>query len=645
MATTPIHIGYRIGPFVLDLRSGELTKNGRRIRLQEKPRSLLVAFAERPGEVINRTELHERLWPDDTFVDFEDGLNTAMRKLREALDDDPQVPQYIETVRGRGYRFVATVETVSGMEDNRQGPQGVSGEPTILIDTSEHFHPVSSAAVATRSRNFDWKVISATVLACAVLATAIVLGTRWRKAHGPVISVAVLPFSNMTGDPSRDYIVNGITEELIARLGQLRGNRLRVIAPTSALTYVNTTKSAKQIGQELRVQYLIEGSLQQQGADVRVAVNLVRVNDQSRLWANTYDGDLSDLFEFETTVADSVGHALSLSVPSMPPIEYRPGKFEAHDAYLKGLYFASQRSKSGFEQAIENFSDAVAIDPKYAAAYAQLASAYGLMGQYTWMNPKTASSQSWAAAEQALSLDPAQAQAHAALGFSMWYYDWDARDAEAEFRKAIVLDPSNVDAHHHYEQLLMTAGRFQEAEAQMHDALEVDPRSPILRTNLGWLYYYENRFPEAIQQLQSVIAEDPAFLSAHYKMWWAYSATGDDKDASQEFLWVIRHLTDPADENRIMRAYQQGGYRAALGEFATGSDTNYYGTNVDGARSLAFAGDQQGALRLLQAAYSAHEGWMLYVARDPAFSPLRKESKFQELVAAVKKGPDAEPAN
>jgi tetratricopeptide (TPR) repeat protein len=412
---------------------------------------------------------------------------------------------------------------------------------------------------------------------------------------------------------------------------------LRVIAPASAQIYANSSKPAQQIGRELNVQYLIEGSLEQQGANVRVAAQLVRVDDQSRLWANVYEGDLSDQFEFEASVADSVGHALSLHVPSLVRAEYRPGKYEAHDAYLKGLYFSSQRTKQGFEQAIESFSTAVSIDPKYAAAYAQLADTYNLMGQYSWMNPPDARSLALAAAKQALSLDSSLGEAHAALGFSYWYYQWDFPAAEAEFRKAIALEPDNVDAHHWYEQLLMTDGRFPEAEQQIQAALDVDPRSRILRTNLGWLYEYEGRFPEAIAQVRGVLEENPNYLNAHYKLWYIYSAMGDRAHATQEFKWVVQGIADSEHAAKILNLMQSEGYPAALREFGLGDDQQYYGSMADGARCLASLGDNAGAFRMLENAYRIHEGWMVYIQADPAFAAMRADPRFQQLVAEVRK--------
>ncbi len=629
-SSTSVKAGYRFGPFALDPRSGDLSRNGRPVRLQEKPRSLLLALVERRGELVGRRELHERLWPNDTFVDFEDGLNAAMSKLREALDDDSQSPKYIETVRGRGYRFVAEVEVIGETETLSPEPSvPLAPEPWPETPAMPPPFPAERMGLVTK--------IMAVMLSACIAAGGVLLFVRWRTAQARPVSIAVLPFANMTGDASRDYICNGITEELIVRFGHLAPGQLRVIAPASAQTYANSGEPAQQIGRELDVQYLMEGSLQQQGASIRVAAQLVRVDDQSRVWANVYEGDLSDQFAFEESVADSVAHVLPLRVPALTRAEYRPGKYEAHDAYLKGLYFFSQRTKQGFQQAIESFSNAVAIDPKYAEAYAQLADTYNLIGQYSWMNPRDARSLAWAAAEQALSIDPSLAEAHAALGFSYWYYQWDFEDAEIEFRRALVLEPANVDAHHWYEQLLMTAGRFHEAEQQMHAALDVDPRSRILRTNLGWLYEYEGRFAPAIQQVNGVLAENPNFLAAHYKLWYIYSAMGDQTHASEEFQWVVNAIADPAHRQKMQVLFRNQDYRAALREFALGDDMEYYGSIVDGARCLAAAGDSTGALRLLERAYQVREGWMVYVQADPAFAGLRADARFQQLINQVRR--------
>ncbi len=627
MGTAPLIRACRFGPYELNLRTGDLRKNGRHIRLQEKTRNLLIALVEQPGEIVTRAELRERLWPQDTFVDFEDGLNTAMRKLRESLSDTYQSPRFIETLRGRGYRFIATVELIPAGED--AAPDGNENDlPTSPAGDDE--------TNRTGSRALHWRTTIITILATsAVLAMLAFFAVRWRTSRPQRVSIAVLPLANMTGDASRNYLSNGITEELIVRLGQMGPDRLRVIAPTSAKTYGGTSKNVAEIGRELDVQYVIEGSLQQQGAVIRVVTQLVRTNDGARLWANSYDGDLGNLFELENNVADSVAHALTLKEPSLPSPGYMPARVEAHDAYLQGLYSLSERSRSGFAQALNSFGQAVAIDPKYAAAYAELAVTYDLMGQYNWMSSENARNLGYAAAEQALSLDPEQAEAHASLGFSLWFYRWDGAAAEQEFRKAIALSPQNVDAHHWYAQLLMTDGRFDEAETQMQAALRLDPRSPILRTNLGWLYYFEGRNAQAIQELQDVIRTNPDFVTAHYKLWYAYSVAGDEGRAWPEFYWVYRWSSTSALKEQIAKAHQKDGIASAMKVFVAASNSDTEGSTVDGARCMMFAHDDAAALQLLERALDAHEGWLIFAAFDPAFSKLRNDARFKSVMSSV----------
>ena len=612
--TTPI-TGYRFDLFEVNLRAGDLTRNGRRIRLQEKPRSLLIALIERPGETLTRAELQKRLWPDETFVDFEDGLNTAIRKLRECLGDDSQTSKYIETIRGRGYRFIAKVESFTLRE-----PELTKPSPKL-----------SGRAITPW---LSWQRLTLLALSAAqLIGIGIFLFHAWSMPKR--VSVAVLPIQNMTGDPAREYFCTGLTEELIVRLGRLGDEQLRVIAPNSARSYANTSKSLQQIGKELNVDYLIEGSLQQDGNKMRLVVQLIHADDQSRLWTNIYDSDMSDKFAFESSVANSVGHALSLRVPSLSHVQYQPDKYEAHDAYLKGIYYLSLRSKVGFEQAIESLSNAVAIDPKYADAYALLATTYNLMGQYGWMDAETARSLGWASAQQSLSLDPTEVEAHDALGFSYWYYQWDMKNAEAEFNKALALSPENVNAHHWYGMLLMTEGRYAESEKNMKAALDDDPRSLTIRTNLGWLYYYEGHYQQSAAEYQKILTENPNFLGAHYKLWYVYSMMGDKEHAWQEFQWAVHSIAEPSEEMKVQSAYKIGGYNAALRAYTLKDDLSDYSI----PRCYAFSGDQSSALEFLQRAYQTHQPWLVYVPQDPAFAPLHADEHFQQITSVTEPKP------
>jgi TolB-like protein/DNA-binding winged helix-turn-helix (wHTH) protein/Tfp pilus assembly protein PilF len=619
----------RFGPFELDLQTGDLIRNGRVVALQGKPRSILIALVERGGTTVSRAELQMRLWPLETFVDFEDGLNTAMRKLRETLGDDPQNSRYIQTVRGLGYRFIAQVQEVEPALEPEKALE-TAKPAAAAVEAAQAVPAGADASTKPKTRRWILYAAGAVVLLLAI-GLSVILVRRHNAGVGR-ISIAVLPFANLTGDPARDYLSSGMTDELIARLDQLNSSQLRVIAPTSSRLYAGSNASPALIGQQLGVQYLIMGSLQQQGASVRLAVQLVRVSDQSRPWANTYDGDLSQQFEFESSVADSVCQELSIKVPALARTQYQPGKYQAHDAYLKGIFAMSQRSHDGLEQAVEDFSEAVSVDPRYAQAYAMLADTYNLMGQYNWETEQVARSQALGAARQALALEPDLPEAHAALGFSEWFYVWNPVAAEKEFKTAVALDPSSVNAHHWYAELLMTEGRFDEAEQQMGAALDVDPRSPILRTNLGWLHYFEGHTGQAIGEMEEVVRENPDFLTAHYKLGYAYSVAGDQANAWKEFQWVMRWDAGTVRTDSVAAAYRKGGYPAALEDYfsATRGDDRV-GSLVESARCAVFAGDLKGALDALETARRAHEGWIIFARKDPAFAALRGNARFEQL--------------
>lgn len=621
----------RFDEFELNLQARVLTRAGHPVLLNPRTFDLLVYLAARPQQLVTREELINALWPD-SFVD-DGNLSQHVFLLRKALTESGGSARIVRTVPGRGYEFTARVDSRAL----------VVPEPALPAQQDLQLHAAHSItrvvleeeteedAPRLRARHLGFVLGALAML--VVLAGAWVAKRAWFAAHSQPLSIAVLPFANRTGDVSQDYVSSGLADEVIGQLDRFPARQLRVIAPESAR--LDSAKPISQIGHELGVQYLLEGSLQQQGAYVRVSAQLVRVADQSRVWSSVYDGDPSDEFLFESSIADAVARAMSLHLPPLAQAAYRPEKFAARDAFLKGQYFFSQRTKAGLDRAVENFSNAVAIDSRYAAAYAQMASTYNLMGQYNWLPSASARSLGMAAAQQALSLDPSQPEAHAALGFSLWFYQWNPSAAEQEFRKALELDHANIDAHHWYAQMLMTSGRFPESEEQMRAALDIDPVSPILRTNLGWLSYFEGNFPRALQQMQEVLNANPNFEPAHYKLWYVYSAMGDRTRGLQEFFpWFVRALADPVQEQRYHDAYQHGGYDAALRACGTESSSNY-GSSVDGARCLLVARDPDGALTLLERARQNHEGWIIFVPLDPIFNPLHNDPRFQSIVQEV----------
>jgi TolB-like protein/DNA-binding winged helix-turn-helix (wHTH) protein/Tfp pilus assembly protein PilF len=650
----------KFGPYLVDLAAGEVRKNGSLIRLQEKPLRVLALLAERQGQLVTREELKKRLWPEDTFVDFETGLNTAVSKLRDALSDSAETPRYIETIPRRGYRFLVAVEKLDGII--KVGPAspvvatanpgaplsspagsveekaGLAGPISQAAASSLQGHPQNSSLIrAATAKPVNRKIIAAVSALILVLATGgyFLYKKFWNAAPDSAVSIVVLPFTNLTGDSTKEYLPDGVTEEMITSLARTEGGQLHVIARTSAMSYKLSHETVKQICAELGVRYALEGSVQSEGERLHVTAQLIRCEDQLHVWADTYEGDSGQILKFENNLTDSVARTLSLKLLTGKKPEYIPKNSLAHDAYLQGRYYLSLRSKEGFENALQSFGTALSEDSHYARAYAELAVTYNLMGQYNWISTNQAHGQGKAAALQAVAADPTLAEAHAAVGFNKWFYEWDSAGAEKELLQAIQLEPSNVDAHHWYAMVLMTSGRIDNAEKEMRIALALDPKALILRTNLGWVHYMGRQYPIAIQELQSVARDNPSFLTAHYKLWWTYSVTRDFPRAWEELKAIVHVISTPENERRILTTYEKEGYAASLHALSTSAGAVYAGSMVDAARCMNFAGDKTEALKFLQTAMNRHEGWMIFVESDPAFDLLRSEPEFSRMLQEV----------
>jgi len=643
---------YRFDEFELDPLRRTLVRNGTPVLISPKALEVLTYLVRHPGRVVTKDELLKAVWPD-SFVE-ESNLAQHISWLRKAFADKAGC---IVTVPGRGYQFAAEVHTQSCADllpDKTSGAvlvhavrqrthmvieessQELSPGPEAVITPSPSAPLDYSAARPAAPKARAWTIGVASVLAVGALVAAY-FGYK-KLANGPPhpVAIAVLPFTNLTGDRAKEYLSNGVTEEMINSLARSAGGHLRVIARTSSMAYKDTRKAVPEIARELGVQYVLEGSVQSEGNRLHVMAQLIRSSDQTHLWADTFDGDASQILEFESRLTGAVAHSLSLTLLAGATPEHTPVDSATHDAYLKGLFFLSQRSRAGLEHALESFAAATASDPHYGPAYAQLATTYNLMGEYGWTSSSYAHSLGKAAAEQAIAAEPSLGEAHAALGFSKWFYEWDAGAGEKELLRAIQLDPDSADAHHWYSQLLMTSGRFTEAEQQMHAALALDPKSFILRTNLGWLYYFERRYPLAIAQMKNVAGDAPDFVTAHYKLWQAYSVSGDETGAWSECQQLVRLLCKPEDEKKVLAAYQQGGYASALRTFGGISPGEYSGSGVEGSEYMIFAGDKARALDFLERAYRDRDGWMVFVPVDPAFDSLRGDSRFTRLLHEVR---------
>jgi TolB-like protein/DNA-binding winged helix-turn-helix (wHTH) protein/Flp pilus assembly protein TadD len=626
----------RFGPFSLDPQTGEVTHNGRRIRLQPQPSRILILLTDSPGRLVTREEIRVHIWGISTVADVDQSLNFAVRQIRAVLCDGADKPRYVETIAKRGYRFIAPVAEISTDREPAHPQQASAPNALYTGEVLPLVRPKATLSnrIFTGGRPRPHTVFFLVLVAVSLLSFVLLYRFRANFHYPSTSAIVVLPFVNLTGDPSLEYLSDGVTDETIARLARIDPTHLQVIARTSAMSYKGTHQTAQQIGNDLRVQYVVEGSVQREDGEIRVIAQLVRVSDQMHLWAQSYEGSQQQLLAFDKQISEAVADSLSIKSHDSRG-EYTPINSEAYNKLLQGMYSLSQRSQTGFEDALLNFGHAVELDPRYARAYAQLAVTYDLMGQYGWMKQVTASSQAEAAALQALALDDSLSEAHAALGFSDWFYNWNPIGAEKEFQRAIALDPSNVDAHHWYSQVLMTDGRTADAERQMNAALVLDPKSLILRTNLGWIHYTARQFPSAIGEMKRAVDQDPKFLAAHYKLWWTYSVIHDEPHAWQEFQIVIHAISSPEQAKTIRSAYEGGGYTAALKALSRSSDWNYYGNQIDGARCMMFSGDQKGALTRLISGIENHDGWMIFVPTDPAFEPLHSDPAYIRLMSQL----------
>jgi TolB-like protein/DNA-binding winged helix-turn-helix (wHTH) protein/thioredoxin-like negative regulator of GroEL len=493
------------GSFEVDLGSRELRRQGLKINLQDQPFRLLALLLERAGEVVTREELRDKLWPADTFVDFDHSLNTAVRKLREALGDSAETPRYVETLARRGYRFVAPVA-----EPGPTAPVAHSADADVASPS-----PPTTARLAPSARRV---VVLAAVLSSAAL-VAYWMGARPGPGSQPGrrLTLAVLPFDNLSGDADQEYLSDGLTEEMITQLGRLEPDRLRVTARSSTWKYKRAERDIDRLRRELGADYVLEGSLRRAGERVRVTTQLIQAVDQTDVWAETYERDLRDVLVLQSEVARAVARAIALTLTPDAQARLssaRSVRPESYEDYLGGRYFWNRRTEAALKQALGYFQRAIAADPDYARAYSGLADCYSALGASSIVGalpPRQAMPEAKAAARKALQIDGMLAEAHNSLAMVHLLYDWDLAASEREFRRALELDPDYTTAHHWYSHTLIVLGRTEESLAESKRALELEPLNLAIGVHLGWHYLYARQYDQAIEQFRKTLELDRPF--------------------------------------------------------------------------------------------------------------------------------------
>ena len=630
----PRRLGF--GVFEVDLRAGQLTKRGRRLRLQEQPFQVLAMLLERPGELVTREELRSRLWPS-TVVDFDHGLNKAISKIRDALGDSVEGPRFVETVARRGYRFladVAVIDTANGQ------PEAVLEGPARPKDPA--FVDLIHAAGASPKRwlrPYAWTLFS---LGLALVLAVFLSWTLYsqNQSSPKIRSLAVLPLENLSGDASQDYFTDGMTDELIADLGQI--SALRVISRTSMMTYKGVRKPIAQIARELNVDAVVEGSVLRSGEQVRITAQLIQVPADKHLWAQSYEGDVRDTLALQSKVAQAIAEQIRATLNRQEQAALRKSTAVnpvAYEAYLKGRYFLNKRTGDGLRRAIEYFNSAIETDPTYAVAYSGLADAYALSGDWKYgvLSPQDAFPKTRAAATKALALNDGLGEAHASLAFALDLYGWDWEAAETEYKQAIKLNPSYATAHQWYSWHLFMMGRNSEGMLELGKAESLDPLSLIISADIADALCVAHRYDEAVQQSKKILEMDPNFAVGRYELGQAFVQKYMYDEAIAEFQRAIELSGHSgAFDSNLAHAYAVSGRKGKAMKIVKALEARHDqnpSAGADIALIYVGLGDQDQAMIWLNKAYEAR--FKASILLRPAFDPLRSDARFQDLLRRI----------
>ena len=621
----------RFGPFELNLATRELSQSGMKIRLQGHPMDVLILLLEHPGAVVSREVLQKRLWPQDTFVDFKHGLDVTINRLREALGDQADEPEFVETLPRVGYRFIAPVESASV-----ETPAAPANASAALSEP-----PVPDAVRSSTLQRWmvwgTWAFLALVAIAIGAYRFGMVGRPAPYANRIPAIgSIAVLPLESLSRDPEQDYFADGMTDALLTDLGGI--GSLRVISRQSIMQYKHSTKSLPQIARELNADAIVEGTVQRSGDRMKVSVQLLLAKTDRHLWAQSYERNSRDALTIQGEVARDVAEAIRaklspaesrrLSVPhSIDP--------EAYENYLKGRYEFYKFSSQSLDKAGSYFRSALQKDPSFALAYAGLADVWLMRTDSGGMLPSEAAPKAKDAAVNATQLDDSLAEPHVTLGnlYALYERNWAA--GEREFLRAIELNPNSIDAHFMYADFLISLKRNQEWDTEIHKTLALDPMSSFTRTFYGWHLIYLGRCDEAIEILNEVISLQPNSSSAHLGLWGAHWKKHMDGEAMQEAVRFFEGLHDQEAATALREGFSRAGYRGGMRDAANvlaARAKHDYVPAIRIARLYAHAGDANNAIAFLRIADQNRETPMGHLGVGWDWDPLRGDPRFQELM-------------
>jgi TolB-like protein/DNA-binding winged helix-turn-helix (wHTH) protein/Tfp pilus assembly protein PilF len=641
MESPPPNSVVRFGTYEVCLHSGEVRKAGLRIRVQRQPLKLLEILLEHPGEVVTREQLRSRVWPNESFRDFDQALNIAIGKLRSALGDSTENPRFIETLPKRGYRFIADVSILDPDARPKRPESSARDLPGSQENKTEPGHTLQGAGLAVTPKRRLWLTRRVTVALALVLSLLIFFAWLFRssgRTPAGIRSLAVLPLESLSGDASQNYFADGMTDELITDLAQI--SALRVISRTSVMAYKGARKPLPQIARELNVDAMVEGTVLRSGDQVRITAQLIEASTDKHLWSQSYEGELRDTLALQNRVAGAIADQIRISLTPQEQTALKNAKVvnpEAYESYLKGRYFWNKRTADGFKVALAYFNQAIEQDPKYAQAYSGLADTYVLLGdwEYGVMAPKEAYPKAKAAATKALELDNTLSDAHTSLA-SLGMFDWDWQSAGKEFQRAIELNPGYATAHQWYAWHLNLLGRQREAIAEIRKAESLDPLSLIISADTADILFVARRYDESIQQSRKTLEMDPNFAIAHFELSQAYLQKRMYSEAIAELQRAIELSGGSTTfTSNLAYAYAVSERRNEAVKILNDLTSRSNGSSDAAEIALIHAGlgEKDQAMAWLEKAFS--ERFIPSILLRPGFDPLRSDPRFQNLVHRI----------
>ncbi len=633
----------RFGEFEVDLRDGELRQKGLKIKLQERPFQILSTLLERPGEVVTREEIQQKLWPGDTFVDFEHGINVAVKKLREALGDDAEHPRYIETLPRHGYRFICPV--AAAPQPPAHGDEDIAASVPALGTETREGHKGPPLPL--------WRRLALAVGVLALVATAVLivlnsgaLRDRLLRHPAPVAkieSIAVLPLENLSGDKEQEYFADGLTDALITDLGKVAS--LRVISRTSVMRYKGTKKSLPEIARELDVDGVVEGTVLRSGGRVRVTAQLLQARTDRHLWAETYERDTGDVIQLEKELALAIAHEVSGRLTTAQETRLasrRAVNPRAFDAYLRGRYLWNEREAQKSAGARAYFEEALKEDPNFALAYSGLADYWSTSWGVEDDQPLAEKY-----ARTAIALEPDLAEGHASLGLTA-VYQCKFAEAGRELRRAIELNPNYSMAHHWYSLYFYSLGRPSEALDENDRARQLDPFSLPVNFLRGAILTVLHQYDQAEAQEKTAVVLNPQEANPHWALASIYWIQGRIPEALAEEREGATLAYRPArlhELDEIAAAFAKSGLHAARLKAAQIAERGYCGNQpnpaarrrdcysaYDVAEEYALLGDKGKTLSWLEQAQRDGPVWSFAGGCGPEYDLVRSDPRFQDLL-------------